>query len=286
MPDYATPAAFRAAVEARLHERARRLGVPTYIVRRQAVLERLMARLSKVAPGRWALKGGFALETRLGERARVSLDLDAEHRHGADAARADLQRATIEDVGDHFAFAVVGSEELTESGLRLAVRYKLESALAGRTFEPLQVDVTLAVPEPWDGKPAVRSGVLAELGFEAIEVLLVPVERQIAEKLHAYTRTYKGGRTTRARDLVDLILVRQHERMDTAALQDAIKRVFARRQTHAIPTRLSLPPRELAVSYKREAERVRVNPVLAEAHQLVADWLDPLLDEIHRTGGV
>jgi len=113
--DYATPAAFRAAVEARLRERARRLGVPTYVVRRQAALERLMARLSKVAAGRWALKGGFALETRLGERARASLDLDAEHRQGAEAARADLQRAAIEDVGDHFAFAVVGSEVLAES---------------------------------------------------------------------------------------------------------------------------------------------------------------------------
>jgi hypothetical protein len=60
------------------------------------------------------LKGGFALETRLGERARASLDLDAEHRHGAEATRADLQRAAIEDVGDHFTFAVVGSEELTD----------------------------------------------------------------------------------------------------------------------------------------------------------------------------
>jgi hypothetical protein len=49
-----------------------------------------------------------ALETRLGERARVSIDFDADHVHGAEAARADLQRAAIEDVGDHFGFAVVG----------------------------------------------------------------------------------------------------------------------------------------------------------------------------------
>lgn len=286
MRDYATPAAFRAAVEARLRERSRQLGVPTYVVRRQAALERLAARLSKVAPERWALKGGFALETRLGERARASLDLDAEHRHGAEAARADLQRAAIEDVGDHFAFAVVGSEELSESGLRLAVRYKLESALAGRTFEPLQVDVTFAAPAPWDAKPAVRAGILAEFGFEDVEVLLVPIERQIAEKLHAYTRTYRGGGTTRARDLVDMLLVRQHERVDTTVLQEAIKRVFARRHTHSVPTRLAPPPRDLAVSYKREAERVGITPVLAEAHQIVAGWLDPLLDGIQRTGSV
>jgi len=51
-----SPAAFRAAVEATLRERARRLKVPAYIVRRQAALERLMVRLMKVAPNRWALK--------------------------------------------------------------------------------------------------------------------------------------------------------------------------------------------------------------------------------------
>lgn len=46
--EYATSAAFRAAVEVKLRERARRLGVAAYIVRRQAALERLMVRLAKV----------------------------------------------------------------------------------------------------------------------------------------------------------------------------------------------------------------------------------------------
>jgi hypothetical protein len=190
-----------------------------------------------------------------------------------------------EDAGDYFAFAIVGTEELSEAGVRLALRYKLESTLSGRTFEPLEVDVSIASPEPWDAEPVQRPGVFAELGFAPIEMSLVPVARQVAEKLHAYTRRYKGGGTTRARDLVDLLLIRQYERMEPAALKNAISRVFARRQTHAVPARLPTPPRELAVSYKREAERVRVNPVLAEAHQLVAAWLDPLLDEIARTGG-
>jgi hypothetical protein len=36
-----------------LRERARRLKVPAYIVRRQAALERLIVRLMKVAPNRW-----------------------------------------------------------------------------------------------------------------------------------------------------------------------------------------------------------------------------------------
>ncbi len=79
MRRYATPAAFRSAVEAKLRDRARRLSVPTYIVRRQAALERLIVRLARVAPDRWAVKGGLALETRLCDRARVSLDLDADY---------------------------------------------------------------------------------------------------------------------------------------------------------------------------------------------------------------
>ena len=284
MREYATPAAFRAAVEARLRERARRLSAPAYIVRRQAALERLLARLSKVAPDRWALKGGLALEARFGERARVSIDLDADHLHGAEAARADLQRAALEDVGDHFGFALVGSEELRDEGVRLAVRYQLESHLAGRPFEPLQVDVTIAPPDPWDAEPLWRPGLLATVGLDPFKVLLIPLERQVAEKLHAYTRTYRGGGTTRARDLVDLLLIRQYEHVDVRLLREAVQRVFRRRATHAAPDRLPSPPAALAVAYRREARGVSTVADLEEAHQLLAQWLDPVLAEIHRLG--
>lgn len=277
MRDYATPAAFRAAVETKLRLRARQLGIPAYVLRRQAGLERLTVRLMTVAPGRWAMKGGFALETRLGARACVSVDLDADHLAGAGAARGDLQLAAIAEVGDHFGFAVTGTEELRAGGVGLAVRYKLESSLAGRLFEPLQVDVSVAAPDPWDAQLARRPGLLAELGLDPIEVWLVPLARQIAEKLHACTRTCESGGTTRARDLVDLLLVREHERPDPVALREAIRTVFDRRATHAIPERVPPPPRELAVAYRREAERVDVVSRLEDAHRLLADWLDPVL---------
>jgi predicted nucleotidyltransferase component of viral defense system len=280
--DYATPAAFRAAVEATLRDRARRLGVPAYIVRRQAALERLLVRLARVAPGRWAVKGGMALETRLGEHARVSVDLDADHIQGGEAARADLQRAAADDVDDYFAFALVSSEALQEVGVRLAVRYGLESSLAGRPFEPVQVDVTIAPLEFWDAQPAQRPGLLADLGLDPITLMLVPLERHVAEKLHAYTRTYKGGGTTRVRDIVDLQLIREHEHVDPAALRDAIPHVFDRRATHIVPERLPPPPRALGVAYRREAERVGLLASLDEAYLVLADWLDPVLAEIHQ----
>ncbi|MCX6552316.1 MAG: nucleotidyl transferase AbiEii/AbiGii toxin family protein [Acidobacteria bacterium] len=200
----------------------------------------------------------------------------------AEAARADLQRAAIEDLGDHFGFALVGSEELREAGVGLAVRYKLESSIAGRPFEPLQVDVTIAPPDPWDAQPAWRTGLLTELGLDPFQILLIPIERQIAEKLHAYTRTYKGGGTTRARDLVDLLLIREHERVNARLLREAVRRVFLRRATHEVPERVPPPPAALAVAYRREARQVSVVAGLEEAHQLLERWLNPVLAHIRR----
>lgn len=276
MRQYGSPATFRAAVDSRLRNRARRLGVAAFIVRRQAALERLVVRLMKVAPGQWALKGGLGLETRLGEHARPSLDLDADHARGAAAARGDLQRAVVEDVGDHFAFAIVGSEELKEGDMSLAVRYRIDCSVGGTPFEPLQVDVSVVPPEPWDAEPARRPGLLADLGLGPVEVLVVPLERQIAEKLHAYTRKYDGT-TTRAKDLVDFIIVRKHERVDAQRLKDAIRRTFTRRGTHPAPERLQPPSPELAVAYRREAEAVKIVTSLEEAHRLTVQWLDPVL---------
>jgi hypothetical protein len=62
---YASAAAFRTALEARLRsEQTEGIGVSRR--RKRVVFERLLARLQAVAPEGWYLKGGFALELRLG----------------------------------------------------------------------------------------------------------------------------------------------------------------------------------------------------------------------------
>lgn len=86
-----------------------------------------------------------------------------------------------------------------------------------------------------------------------------------------------NGATTRAKDLVDFILVGQHERVDAKRLKDAIQRTFARRGTHPVPEHLPEPPPELAVAYRREAEVVGVVTSLEEAHKLAVQWLNPVL---------
>jgi hypothetical protein len=74
--------------------------------------------------------------------------------------------------------------------------------------------------------------------------------------------------------------VLQHARVDAVSLKDAIRRIFDRRGTHSVPERLPAPPPELAVSYRREAERVGLPTRLDDVHRLLGAWLDPVLAEI------
>lgn len=275
---FADPAHFRASVDERLRTHARRTGTPLTVVRRQAALERLIALLGEVAPDRWALKGGLALDTRLSGRARASMDMDADHVQGAEAARVDLLAAAEVDLGDYFEFAITGSRELREGDLDLATRFRLECSVGGVRFEVLQVDVTLTPPDVWEVERAQRPGLLASVGLGPIEVLLVPLDRQVAEKLHAYTRTYGEGRgSTRVRDLVDLLLIRTFERVDAQRLRDAIQRTFENRATHPVPGRVPPPPGDWQRAYREEAEGVGITPQVTEAHRLVGAWLDAVL---------
>jgi hypothetical protein len=204
------------------------------------------------------------------------MDMDIDHVLGATAAREDLLRAAAEDLDDHFAFVLLGTEEVQEGGRRLALRYRFEASVAGVAFEPLQVDVTTLAPEVWEVEPAQRPGLLSNVGLGPIEVMLVPLERQVAEKLHAYTRRY-NGESTRVRDLVDLVIIRQFETVDARRLRDEITRTFARRGTHPVPDRLPAPPADWARAFAGEAEVLGIPRTLAEGFDLAATWLDPVL---------
>jgi hypothetical protein len=71
---YATVAAFERALRAKLN--ARTVPGRTYQdLRKLLAFDRILARLSAVAPDEWRLKGGVALEYRL-DRARSTTDID------------------------------------------------------------------------------------------------------------------------------------------------------------------------------------------------------------------
>jgi hypothetical protein len=106
----------------------------------------------------------------------------------------------------------------------------------------------------------------------------VPLERQIAEKLHAYTRRYGDDQpSSRARDLIDIVLMSELASFEFERLRDVIVHLFEARATHDIPSSMPAPPLEWSVPYRALAEEVGLDPDLSVGHSLAATFLDPIL---------
>lgn len=73
--NYASAAAFRAALEGRLKKLALEEGIDLQRMRRQVAFDRLLCRLFVSADAPWLLKGGFAMELRV-KAARTTRDID------------------------------------------------------------------------------------------------------------------------------------------------------------------------------------------------------------------
>lgn len=108
---YATPAAFRRALEDRLMKLVRQERVDLRRLRRQVAFDRLLCRLFHDANSPWLLKGGYAMELRLAA-ARTTRDIDLAirpHPSGKsvwqpEGIQQQLQTAANVDLNDCFVF--------------------------------------------------------------------------------------------------------------------------------------------------------------------------------------
>lgn len=273
---YASAEALRDALETRLGERAR-AGQSITRLRKRVAFERLLCRLQQVAPGRWLLKGGFALELRLADRARATKDIDLDWSIDDEAATEALIDAARLDLGDYFEFRLERVELAADIGGR-GQRWRAGASLAGRTFEEVLVDVGFATEPLLDPEPLTLPAPLAFAGFEPVSVPAAALEQHLAEKLHAYTRRYAGDRpSSRAKDLVDIVLIAEIARVRAARLDDAIRRLFATRDTHERPPALPPPPGAWSGPYRSLAQDVGLAGDLEVAHAAAAAFVDPVL---------
>ncbi|MCP9486309.1 MAG: nucleotidyl transferase AbiEii/AbiGii toxin family protein [Gaiellaceae bacterium MAG52_C11] len=116
---YRDAAAFRQALEQRLKARAAGDGARIARDRKRVAYDRLLARLNAAAPDRWLLKGGFALDLRLHERARATRDVDVEWQAAEEELLDVLIDATSIDVGDYFAIQVERTTVPPDRGRRV-----------------------------------------------------------------------------------------------------------------------------------------------------------------------
>src|SRR5919106_666086 len=246
---YATAGAFRTALEARLNERARRDGVDLHRLRRQVAFDRLLARMfdpSQPVRDGWVLKGGYALEMRF-HMARSTKDLDLTVRSvqgrvgDSISLRERLQLAASIELPDFFIFIVGEAMAELNQAPEGGARFPADARLDGRTFVKFHVDLGVGdeVLEPLENVEGEDW-----LGFAGIPAIVVPalsVEQHWAEKFHAYTRPRETP-NSRVRDLVDLVLILEHQPLDTDRVSAAVDATFGRRGTHPAPDAVPAPP--------------------------------------------
>jgi predicted nucleotidyltransferase component of viral defense system len=275
---YQSGAAFRQALEQRLLVRSRDRGTSLVRLRKAVVFDRLLARLVIAAPDRWVLKGALALDLRLGERTRTTKDMDLVSGDNEAVATSDLIAAQAVELDDFFAFDIEKVGAPGEALEGVAVRYRVRAELGGRRFEEVMVDIGFSDPLKWKPEPIRGPDLLAFADIRPTEVPVLPLEQHVAEKVHAYTRTYgQGQRSSRAKDLVDLVLVKQFMVLDAARLRNALVGVFEGRRQQGLPDRFPPPPTDWAVPYRKLAKEVGVDPDLRAGYAEVATLIDPAL---------
>ena len=179
-------------------------------VRRHFVFQRILVRLS--ATDGWVLKGGFALEVRLGLQARATKDLDLAMLDDLDGTEVQdrLLDALDVDADDGLTFQVsppraLAADETGNPGWKFTVT----SFLGGKVFAPLRLDVVARSAEIAGavGSVEVHPPILVER-LSSTAMPAVDVAQHAAEKFHAMARTYAGSRpSSRVKDLVDVVLL-------------------------------------------------------------------------------
>lgn len=275
---YSSAPPFRQALETRLGAVSRAGGQSLVRLRKEVVFDRLLARLVAVAPDRWILKGALALAYRFGDRARTTRDVDLAVAGDEASATADLLAAQAADLDDFFGFAIERTGTLDRLVDGAAVRYHVVAELAGRTFDEFVLDIGFDPPAGIVPDRLQGPDLLTFAGIEPVVVPALPLEFQVAEKVHAYTRAY-GDRTvasTRVKDLVDLALIATEAAPDAERLRTALEVTFGRRASHSLPARLPRPPADWRVPYGRMARDIGLDPDLDAGHATAARLLDPV----------
>lgn len=246
---YKTSADFRRALDDRLRQGAQ-VGEDLARLQRRVAYERFLARLFAAVPGRWVLKGGYALELRLGGRARATKDLDFNAPPGSPQAWLEEVRDAADlDLGDFFSFTV---EEVKQGDLRGppagGQRFRVRTELpVGTTYATFLIDVGHG--DVLHGGPdALPARVdLDFAGLPRAVFATYPLGDHFAEKLHALTRPRASGQNTRVKDLVDLSLLTEDLGLAPSVdLLETVRAVFARYDSHVLPDSedLRAPPPE------------------------------------------
>ena len=262
---YETPTALRMALEDRFRLQAKGTGIPVDRLRRRVMFERIIARLEHSEPGLWVLKGGMALEVRLLDDARLTKDMDLGFRDDVASGEALHERLVevlrTDPHGDRFVLQASQPLQLGEDGGgHLTWRLMVSASLADRSFGKIQLDVSPRTHELSATDRVVVQNSLEFAGVPSTTAEIIDVDRHAAEKFHGMIRDFGDRDNSRVRDLVDLVILIEHELLHTHELRVHINSVWSERNNETPPSVLPALPETWPARYER----------LASEHELSA----------------
>jgi hypothetical protein len=220
------------------------------------------------------LKGGVALELRLGLQARATKDYDTAF------------RAEMEDLLDHLDEVLrAGHGDFTAERTALepvgetpAKRTTIKLSYRGRSWASVKFEVAPAEGKLGHEIERVAARPLDHLGLEGPQdVPCVAIRWQIAQKLHACTEILEGDRRNdRFRDFPDILmlwdLVEDDERF---GVQEACEEIFRLRDQHEWPPEIIVldhwPEPYRVLAEEMQSPIVDVNEAAAAVREIVDD---------------
>ena len=277
MTRYQSGAAFRQALEERLLSRSLASNIPLVRLRKTVAFDRFLARLENLQPGKWILKGGFAIQLRLADQARTTKDIDVLALVERRDILPSLRNAGKMDLGDWFQFEVERGSGKPDEFLG-GFRFPIQSLLDGRTFESFHLDVGIGDPMIGSVEELEIPSLLGFADFPPTHISCYPITQQIAEKVHAYTRPHVSGEGSRVKDFVDILLLAALSEMHAERLRQAIHATFLARKTHELPPNIPNPPARWSKPFRKFTSDVLLQyQSLAEANLAFKHFLDPVI---------
>lgn len=187
------------------------------------------------------LKGGAAMELRLGLTARASKDYDATFRARSEEMLDALDRALASDWNG---FQLQRTPPIPLASTP-SVRLTIKLAYKGRAWGSLQLDVSPSEGVAGREIDYVKARPLDAVRLEGPErIACVSIRHQIAQKIHACTEVLGDGRENeRFRDLIDVQLLRDLQQDDDLrTIREACIEVFDLRGKHEWPPSVNVWP--------------------------------------------
>lgn len=261
----------------------RRLG---WIVASSVAIGALQRAVHADGRPRFLLKGGAYLEVRLGLRSRATSDIDALFRGDFDEFLA-----TLDSCLEPWGVLELSRSEVTAIGNARRVvkprRFKLQMSIKGKSWRSVDVEVAPSEGQMDEIVEAVPAPPLGHFGLPSpAELAGIALDYQVAQKLHASTDPHQppDAANLRARDLVDLLLLRDAFYQDPGVLHSLFRActdLFIARFAEAEQLQLEprpWPPQVITYphwhrDYASAAAEVGIDLSLAEAAEQLNEWI-------------